>query len=239
MLLFYVRHGHPTYNPDCLTEAGFKEAEALVCRMKRIKPDKIFASTSTRAIQTAEPTAKYLGKEITLLDWCNEGHAWKDFHVSVEKEDGDTLHTWCFGYRPIRELFASKEMRDLGEKWYTHPAVEKYNFGKGVNRVQNETYAFLEELGYRHTENGYEAIRPNNDRIALFAHQGFGMAFLSAVLDIPYNQIASHFDMTFTGITVIDFGGEGKVIPRMLQLSNDSHLFASDMETIYNNGHSF
>ena len=45
--------------------------------------------------------------------------------------------------------------------------------------------------------------------------------------------------MTYTGITVIDFSGEDVVIPKMLQLSNDSHLFASDMETVYNNGHSF
>ena len=235
MLLFYVRHGHPTYNPDCLTEAGFKEAEALVCRMKRINPDKLFASTSTRAIQTGQPTADFLGKEITKLDWCNENHAWRE--LTVEIEDGS--RRWGFHHQPTIELFATKEMRDLGENWYNHPAIKKYNFEAGINRIKTETYAFLEELGYRHTENGYVAVKPNDDRIALFAHQGFGLAFLSAVLDMPYPQFCIHNDITYTGVSVIEFKGDNIVVPRLLQLSNDSHLFASDMETIYNNEHNF
>ena len=36
MLLFYVRHGDPIYNPDSLTELGIKQAEALVIRMKSV-----------------------------------------------------------------------------------------------------------------------------------------------------------------------------------------------------------
>lgn len=235
MLLFYVRHGHPIYNPDCLTEAGLKEAEALVCRMKQVAPDRIFASTSNRAIQTGEPTAKYFGKDITLLDWCNENHAWGE--LTVIKEDGN--RTWAFDHQPTVRLFATKEMRELGENWYEHPDICHYHFENGIGRIKSEAYAFLEELGYRHTENGYEAVRPNDDRIALFAHQGFGLAFLSAVLDIPYPQFCTHFDITYTGMSVIDFRGDGIVVPRMLQLSNDSHLFASGIETVYNNRHRF
>ncbi|MEE0928693.1 MAG: histidine phosphatase family protein [Acutalibacteraceae bacterium] len=235
MLLFYVRHGHPTYNPDCLTEAGFKEAEALVCRMKRIKPDKIFASTSTRAIQTAEPTAKFFNKEITKLDWCNENHAWRELTVETE----DKRRTWLFSHAPSLKLMSSGEMRNMGENWYSHPNFEKYHFEYGINRIKKETYAFLESLGYRYTENGYEAVNPNDDRIAIFAHQGFGIAFLSAVLDIPYPQIATRFDMTYTGISVIEFNSDGPMYPKLLQLSNDSHLFAADMETVYNNTHNF
>lgn len=236
MLLFYVRHGHPTYDPDCLTEAGHAEAEALVCRMKRVNPDKIFASTSTRAIQTAEPTAKALGKEITTLDWCNEGHAWRDF--SVFKEDGSG-RTWAFHNKAVNKLLASKEVREMGENWHTHPDLIAAGIGS-AERVKAETYAFLESLGYRHTEEGgYEAIAPTKEKIALFAHQGFGLGFLSAVLDIPYPTFCTHFDMTYTGMTVIEFAGDGFVVPRLLQLSNDSHLFASDMETVYNNTYEF
>lgn len=235
MLLFYVRHGHPTYNPDCLTEAGFKEAEALVCRTKQINPDRIFASTSTRAIQTGEPTAKYFGKEIETLDWCHENHAWHD--LTVKTEEGGL--TWGFDHKATAKLMASKEMRDMGEEWYKHPYFKDTKFESGINRIKRETYAFLEKLGYRHTNDGYEAIAPNEERVMLFAHQGFGLAFLSVLLDIPYPQFCTHFDMTYTGMTVIDFRGDGLVTPRMLQLSNDSHLFASDIETVYNNGHKF
>jgi broad specificity phosphatase PhoE len=173
--------------------------------------------------------------EINKLDWCNENYAWRD--LTFIKEDGN--RSWVFHYPPSKKLLASKEVRDMGEKWYNHIAFEGYEYEKGINRIKNETYAFLEELGYRHTADGYEAVRPNDNRVALFAHQGFGLAFLSALLDIPYPQFATHFDMTYTGISVIEFSGDGLVIPKLLQLSNDSHLFASDIETVYNNTHNF
>ena len=58
MLLFYVRHGDPIYDPDSLTEQGEKQAEALVDRMKRCNPTQIYASSSNRAILTAKPTSE-------------------------------------------------------------------------------------------------------------------------------------------------------------------------------------
>ena len=90
-------------------------------------------------------------------------------------------------------------------------------------------------LGYKHDweRNGYIPVRANEDRVALFAHQGFG--FLSCLLDIPYPQIVTHFDMSHSGVTVIEFRGSEFVIPKVLQLSNDSHLFASGISTDYCN----
>ena len=83
--------------------------------------------------------------------------------------------------------------------------------------------------------NAYEAIEPNDRRIALFAHQGFGTLFFSSLLDVPYPIVASRFDQTCTGMTVIEFKEEnGIVIPRMLELSCDAHLYAADLPTEYN-----
>ena len=236
MLLFYVRHGHPIYKPDCLTEAGKQEAEALVTRMERVNPDRIFASTSTRAIQTAEPTAKKLGMEITTLDWCHENKAWAE--LTVKKDDGNP--TWCFHHKPTAELLASAEIQCMGHEWYKHPFFENTKFKDGIDRIQHETDAFLEALGYRRQSHGvYTAVKPNDDRNALFAHQGFGLAFLSCVLGIPYPLFCTHFDITYTGMTVIEFKGDGTVIPRILQHSGDSHIFASGMDTVYNNTYTF
>ena len=50
MLIFYVRHGEPIYQPDSLTEHGKKQASALVQRMIECNPDRIFSSSSNRAI---------------------------------------------------------------------------------------------------------------------------------------------------------------------------------------------
>lgn len=75
MLLFYIRHGDPIYNPDCLTSLGHRQAEAVAKRLALYGVDRIFASTSTRALQTAQPTAEITKKEVCQLDFCNESHA--------------------------------------------------------------------------------------------------------------------------------------------------------------------
>ena len=82
----------------------------------------------------------------------------------------------------------------------------------------------------------YKIVQPNDDRVALFAHQGFGIAFLSCLLDIPYPQFANHFDMCHTGMTVIEFRDEGGfAFPRVLTLSSDSHLYRDGLPTNYHN----
>lgn len=229
MILFFVRHGHPIYNPDCLTELGHKQAEALVKRMAECNPDKIFASSSTRAIQTAEPTARFLGKEIEILDWCKETYAWQELTVEI----GEGRRTWAFAHKETKELFASSQVRKLDKEWYTYPGFEKYE--KGIKRIQSETDQLMLRLGYRHDheKNGYIPVKPNDDRVALFAHQGFGLGFLSCLLDIPYPQMSTRFDMGHSAMTVIEFEGEDLVVPKVLQLSNDSHIFAAGISTDY------
>ena len=58
MLLFYLRHGDPTYNPDALTPLGHRQAEALAKRLSVYGLDKIYASTSIRAMQRHSLPAK-------------------------------------------------------------------------------------------------------------------------------------------------------------------------------------
>ena len=78
MLLFYVRHGDPIYNPDSLTDLGHEQAKALAKRLMLHGIDEIYASTSTRATQTAIPTAKLLKKEIgKLSSKCNTKKCFK------------------------------------------------------------------------------------------------------------------------------------------------------------------
>lgn len=70
------------------------------------------------------------------------------------------------------------------------------------------------------------AVRENDERIALFAHAGFGGAFLSHVLGIPYPQYGQTFDLCHSSLTVIEFREKhGVCVPRVLTLSNDAHLY--------------
>lgn len=236
MLLFYIRHGDPIYAPDQLTPLGKRQAEAVAKRLALYGVDKLYASTSTRAQQTAQPTAELLKKDITLLDWCLESHAHRDFGVINEKG----IKRWWWEQEKYVEIFNSNEIRELGRKWYNHPALADYKdqFQNGTNRVQAEVDALLSSLGYEHDleNNCYHATRPSDDRIALFAHEGFGKIFLSTLLDIPYPIYATRFEMSHSGMTVIEFANkDGRVYPHMLQLSNDSHLYREGLPTNYIN----
>ena len=239
MLLFYVRHGDPDYVHDCLTELGQAQAEAIVSRMECVRPDRIFCSNLNRAYLTAKPTADRLGMKITEVDFLDEKKAY--FDMRCEHKDGmygDGKYSWSMDIPEYRELFVSPEVRKMDKEWYRHPAFADHpGFGECMERVQKGTDAFLASLGYRHDHDRccFVAERPNDERIAVFAHQGVGLVFLAALLDIPYPQICTHFDIGHTGMTVIQFKGDGFVIPRVLQLSNDAHLFHAGLMTGYHN----
>jgi len=235
MLLFYVRHGDPIYQPDSLTPLGRRQAEAVARRLALYGVDRIFSSTSDRAVQTAQPTCEILKKELTQLDFAHEKHVFDE--LSVIREDG--LRTWAFMCKRTRAIFSSAEVRAMGEKWTEHPMLAEYHFEKGIQRVRRETDVFLASLGYERVPGAgaYRVVRSNDERVALFAHQGFGLAFLSCVLEIPYPVMSMHFDMSHTGMTAIHFREEddGFARPCILTLSNDSHLYRDGLPTKYNN----
>ncbi len=238
MIFYYIRHGDPIYNPDSLTPLGERQAEALGKRLALYGVDEVYASTSNRAILTAKPTCDLLGKKAELLDFANECYAWEDFTV-----DFGTGRGWLWGYKHLTNLFNTPEIKNLGYKWYEHPELCKFeNIPKGLERVYTEGDKFLASLGYEHERyyGRYKVTKSNNKRVALFAHQGFGLAFLSCLLDIPYPMFTSHFDMCHSGLTVIDFAEhDGYAVPKVLTLSSDGHLYREGLPTRYNHGLAF
>ena len=236
MLLFYVRHGEPTYEPDALTPHGRRQAEAVARRLCLFGVDRVFTSSSNRAAETARPTCEILRlAPEPVLDWMNESHAWRD--LSVEFAPGQ--RHWCYDDDACLALFAKPEIRALGHRWHEHPAFAAHpSFGASVRRMRAEADAWLASLGYRHDSAGcfYHAEKPDDARIALFAHEGAGLLFLSTILDVPYPFFAPTFAMGHTGMTVVEFKDRGGVCtPRVLQLSNDSHLYRDGMPLNYQN----
>ncbi len=236
MLFFLIRHGDPIYNPDSLTPLGERQAEAVAKRLALYGIDRIYASSSKRAQLTAAPTAELVKKDVTILDWCNEGHAWRDLTVPLE----NGRKTWCFQHPETARFLNSDEVRALGRKWYTHPRFEGTAFAEGIERIQRESDALFASLGYEHCldSNGYIAKNHTKERVALFAHQGFGLAFLSCLLDVPYPIFSTHFDMGHSGMTVIEFvpsSPDGYTLPTVLQLANDSHVYREGLPTNYQN----
>lgn len=238
MLFYYIRHGDPIYDPDSLTPLGHEQAKAVAKRLCMYGVDQIYSSPSNRARLTAQPTCDYLKKEMKICPWADESLVWSEFAMT----SAAGIYTWCFFAPEFLELFSTPEIRNLGERWYEHPDLVKYDFGRGLARVNGAVDEFFLSLGYRHDrENArYEAVAPTNQRVALFAHQGFGMSFLSSMLDIPYPQFSTHFDLSHSSMTVVNFELRGKyVYPQVFQLANDSHLYREGLMTGYQNVHRF
>lgn len=233
MIFYYVRHGDPIYTPDGLTPLGKRQAEACARLLCRAGLDEIYASTSQRAIDTATPTAEILKKEIKLADFANEKYAAKELMREI-----DGQRVWASDSYALKNIFRTPEVYSLGFKWYEHPLLRDYKFEDGMKRIQSEADAFFASLGFEHdTHNGrYKVTNPKSEKVALFAHYGFGMAFLSAVMDIPYPLFSRQAILFTSGVTAIRFRpmSDGYAIAQFLTLNSEGHLFADGlpMQTI-------
>jgi len=233
MLLYVIRHADPIYDPDSLTELGHKQAEALSRRLAVNGIDRAFSSPNMRAQMTAQPTCKLLGLEYTIEDWMSENLAWKDF--SCEFEDGSGRYSWTF-HRQNSKLKYDDTVKS-GGKWYESKYFTKVNAVEGYKRISDCSDDFTERLGYKREDGGYRIIRPNNDRVAAFCHQGFGMIWLSYLLDISPNLFLSSFDVSHSSVTILEFANyeDGYTAPKCLCLSDISHIYESGLPMKYNN----
>lgn len=234
MLLYYIRHADPVYDPDQLTPLGHLQAAAAAKRLARYEFDRVYSSSSNRAIQTARPFCELIKKEPVLLDWAHEEGIVQG--TTFRYPDGRRNWYWCDP--EYCKLFCKEEVRQLGRKWYTHPAFAHTRCGEALEQIQQHADAFMLELGYRHDleNNCYYPQRDWDGRVAFFAHEGFGAAFLSCIMDIPYPEFATRLRMTHSGITVIRFSALGEeVIPQIISYSNDSHLYAEGLPTTHRN----
>ena len=233
MILYYVRHGDPIYDPDSLTPLGKRQAEAVAKRLAVHGIDKIYSSPSNRAVETAIPTCEILKKEITTVDFANEALVWDEitFVKNGHRE-------WLYRHGDTRDLFFTREILNAGFEWYNCPQFKEFDYKKGMDRVRRDVDAFLLDLGYEHIPytGKYKVVKPNSEKVALFAHEGFGTAFLSTVLDIPYPLFSSRFAMSHSAVTIINFSErDGFAYPEILTYSNDAHIYKEGLPTSHNN----
>ena len=72
MKLFLIRHGHPNYETDSLTEAGWEHARLVAPALAKFGIDRVFTSPMGRARQTAEPFCALTGLTPSVEDWTRE-----------------------------------------------------------------------------------------------------------------------------------------------------------------------
>ena len=239
MLLFVVRHGDPIYRPDSLTPKGHLQAKALAKRFAINGLDRIYSSPLIRARQTAQPTCEILGKELKIEPWTSENLAEADFFVQNRKNDG--RRGWVF-HQPTTNLKNDNTVNLTMNNWFEAEGLQCYEeqnkfFRLGYERIKRDSDEFIARHGYKREGAVYKITNPNDERIAVFCHQGFGVTWLSHLFNIPPHIFWSTFDLSHSGVTVIQFENyeSGYTTPKCLCLSDLSHILNDDLPYEYNN----
>lgn len=226
MLLYVIRHGDPIYDPDSLTELGHKQAKALSKRLCVHGLDKIYSSPLIRAQQTAQPTCEALGLPCEIEEWASENLAYKDF--CVDHTDG--RRTWCFHQQTTNFLNEETARR---EDWYNIPALlgDPETFKRGFERIAKSGDEFLARLGYVREGMAYRIERPNDDRVALFCHEGISTLWLPHVLNVPPQIFWGYISFSHSSVTILNFENNknGITLPSVLCTSDLSHIYESGL----------
>ncbi|NLG13250.1 MAG: histidine phosphatase family protein [Lentisphaerae bacterium] len=237
MLLFVIRHGDPIYNPDSLTPKGQRQAEALARRFATHKLDRIFASPLKRAHDTAVPTSELLGIPIETEEWTSEALAWDEFTFNDPNHNG--RKRWLFIkpghlYHNEKDHFRNKDWRECeclqNLDGYFKPET-------CYDRISAASDEFLAKLGYQKEGHIYKIIKPSNERVALFCHEGFSMCWFPYLLGIPPHLFWSTFGLSHTGVNIVYFENhpDGYTFPRCLAWDDLSHIYEDRLPLQFQN----
>ena len=231
MLLYIVRHGDPNYEVDCLTERGKLQAEAVGKRIFDSGINQIYSSPMGRARETAAPACRLLGLPCQIEEWAHE----------VEEErltpfpDGELKSVSVVQNTYYRE----KGAIDLPyDKAFEAPGFSTSRMDQATARIEAGGRDFLERLGYKEENGVYKILRANEDKVALFCHTVMGRLWVSRLLHIPIHLMWAGFQMTHTGVTVIEFKNNenGVTAPYCRCFSDMSHLYAAGLDMRHDNG---
>ncbi|MBR3630378.1 MAG: histidine phosphatase family protein [Oscillospiraceae bacterium] len=219
MRLVFIRHGDPDYQNDCLTPLGRMQAGHTATRLQSEPIDRIYASPMGRTIETASYTARLYGLEIQPLGFMHEID-WGTVPGAETVPFGG--HPWTLGFRLLTECPALAG----SPKWRNHPYFRDNLCLGYYDQVAAGFDAFLERFGLFRKGMLYEAKKPCEETIALFAHGGSGAVMFAHVLGLSFPFVLATMPYGVCSVSVIDFTPqhEGLVIPR-LELFNDmAHL---------------
>jgi len=227
MKIYFVRHGHPDYTQNCLTELGHQQAAAVAKRLRNSNIQRIFASTYGRAIETAEHTAKQLDLEIEKLDFIRE-LTW-----GTRTEEGIPFdgHPWFVVYDMIK-----KGENILDTNWTTSEQFSSNIISEHVQRVSEGIDQWLKSFGYEREGNFYRVVGNNTDQtVAVFSHGGSSSVALAHMFGLAFPWMLSAVQLDFTSVTVVELSNEkGNLVFPTLKLLNDSkHLEGLETENVF------
>ena len=229
MRIYFIRHGHPNYALDCLTDIGRQQAEACAERLKDSGIQKIYASSQGRAKETAEYTAKKLGLSVEPVDFIRE-LAWGSKTEAPIFKDG---HPWF-----VVDDMVLKGENILDRNWENSDRFSASVVGERVKTVTDGVDEWLKTLGYQREGNYYRVTGHDTDKtIAMFSHAGSSSAALSHLLSAAFPWVFQVIRLDFTSITIVDLGDEPGTLtfPRLTLLNDARHIEGIDSSLFFGN----
>ncbi|MFX3632741.1 MAG: histidine phosphatase family protein [Candidatus Pristimantibacillus sp.] len=222
MRLYLIRHADPDYANDTITEPGHLEAQALAKRLMLEGIERIYSSPIPRAVHTMEYTAKLMGIEPTIEPWMAELAGWR-----INGRDGQPRASWNVDGEIVRE----KEPFPQKADWADFGPFANQDFSTRYEQLQEQSDQFLTSLGYVREGGRYRIVEPNQQKIAIFCHLGFGLTWLSHLLEIPVTSMWTGFWKAPSSVTTILLDERSKqwAIPRCLGVGDTSHLYESGL----------
>lgn len=214
MIISFIRHGHPNYKHDCLTELGHNQAVAAAERLANEGIEKLYASPLGRAQQTAAHIAEKIGLPIETLPFMRE--------IGWGAADGSETP---FGGHPWHVAW---DMAARGQSLISPTFAEEAPFRENrvVPMAKEKSEAFdelLRELGYTREGEFYRVGKPKYKKVAIVSHGGSSTAVIAHMLNWPLPLAYGTMEPHCTAITELILSDEeGKSFVPKIGIMNDA-----------------
>lgn len=227
MRLLIVRHGDPDYERDSLTEKGWREAEYLSQKLKKIQVKEFYVSPLGRARDTASKTLEKLGRQGVECEWLQE------FTPRIFRPDKPQKRSVCWDWLP--QDWMDQENYFHYDTWYQSSIMQEGGVKEEYDRVIKAFDELLAAHGYVREGKYYRAEQANRDTLVFFCHFALGSVLLSHLLNASPMILWHHTCAAPTSVTTVvtEERRQGIANFRMLSFGDTSHLYAQGEEPAF------
>lgn len=226
MRIIFVRHGHPDYVHDCLTDLGHRHAAAAAQRLENEGVEQIFSSTCGRALETAAHLGDILRLPVQHCDFMRE-IGWGSADGQRIFEDG---HPWSL----VNRMVAQGESL-LSPAWAQEEPFCRNTVVQHADYIARAMDEWLATLGYTREGLYYRCGENTQRTIAAFGHGGSSAAQLSHLFNLAFPFVCAAMGPDYTGITIAALPDTpGALVSPRFELMNDArHIQGMTIENVY------
>ena len=219
MRIIFVRHGHPDYDRDCLTELGHLHGAAVAERLKDEPVEKIFSSTHGRAMETAEHIDEKFGLGVVGLDFMRETK-WGGVDGKPIFLDG---HPWH-----VSDYMVEQGMDLLDAGWKETERYRDNRLVQTTGYLAEQMDLWLAELGYTREGEDYRVGEVKYHTIVVVSHGGASSAALGHLFCLPLPFLFSALCPDYTAVTVVSLSEKkGALVAPKFEIANDARHIAN------------